>query len=289
MDLIKNRAVAFGAAGALAAGTALAGGIISPATAVEAPYTCVLSGTPTPLQIIGDMDLPSGPVAPGSDLGALPTSLGVTLPAPITTLLVGLGLTSANGSVSGAQFPIGNSGSSITSGTLALPSPVPLTAGAPATLEGVGTSTGTAPTTPGSYNVRMPSSFTFTSATGALPPIPCTTTAPVSLGVLEVLGGSADKESSTTTAKLLNAPVTTAERALVRVKVVDESGDPGAGNVVVKKGKKVLKKVTLSDAGKKRFRLPKLPRGENRIVFRYKGNDTTEASKVVKVIRVRRA
>lgn len=287
MNLSKSRLAAFGAAGALAAGSVLAGGVISPAVAGSdsAEYTCDLSGTPTPLNIDGSMALPAGEVDPGESLSGLATTLGVTLTGSITGLLVDvLMIDEADGSVTSASFPIGDSGKSFTSGVLALEEPVPLTAGVPATLTGVGTSSGTAPNTPGTYDVEMPEAFTFTPASGVLGPIDCVATETGVLGQLTVAG----QESTTTRAKFLNTPLTTAKRPLVRVRVLQEDGDPAAGVVVVKKGKKVLKKVTLNDAGKKRFRFGKLPRGEHRIVFRYKGNADSLASKVVKTVRVRR-
>lgn len=292
MNLSKNRLAALGAAGALAAGSVLAGGVISPAAAGSdtAKYTCLLAGTPTPLDITGSMDVPSSSVAPGASLTDLTTTLGVALPQTITTYLLGLGITSANGSVSSAQFPIGDSGSSLTSGTLALPAPVNFVAGQGANLVGSGTSSGTAPASAGSYDVLMPSTFTFVPSTAVLPPITCTTTDPGVLGTLLVgSGGSTEKESTTTRAKFLNTPLTTAKKPDIRVRVVQEDGDPAAGVVVVKKGKKVLKRVTLNDAGKKRFRIAALPRGEHRIVFRYQGDADSLASRVVKTVRVRRA
>lgn len=294
MNLSKNRLAAFGAAGALAAGSVLAGGVISPAAAGSdsAEYTCNLAGTPTPLDIAGSMAVPAGTVEPGESLSGLATTLGVTLPGAITGLLKDvLMISEADGSVSSASFPIGNSGQSLTSSVLAVGDPVPLTSGVPATLTGEGTSSGTAPMTPGTYNVEMPEAFTFTPATGALPPISCIANETGILGQLTVAGDAPadEKESTTTRAKFLNTPLTTAKRPLIRVRVVQEDGDPAAGTVVVKKGKKVLKKVTLNDAGKKRFRIAKLARGEHRIVFRYKGNADSLASKVVKTVRVRRA
>lgn len=293
MNLSKNRLAAFGAAGALAAGSVLAGGVISPANAGSdtAQYTCILAGSPTPLSITGTMDVPASSVSPGESMTGVPTSMGVALPGTITTLLTTLGISSADGSVTGAEFPIGNTGKSFTSGSLELPEPVTLVSGQVANLVGSGTSSGTAPSSAGTYNVLMPSSFTFVPSSGALPPITCTTTDPGVLGQLVVAGsgGTDEKESTTTRAKFLNTPLTTAKRPLIRVRVLQEDGDPAAGTVVVKKGKKVLKKVTLNDAGKKRFRIAKLARGEHRIVFRYKGNADSLASKVVKTVRVRRA
>ena len=294
MNLVKNRVAAFGAAGALAAGSVLAGGVLSPAAAGtdNAEYTCNLAGTPTPLDIAGSMNMPAGEVQPGASLSGLATTLGVTLPGSVTGLLTTvLKLTEADGQVTSASFPIGDSGKSLTSGVLDLAAPVPLTALQPATLTGIGTSGGTAPTTPGTYNIEMPESFVFTPASGALPPISCVANETGVLGQLVVAGDAPadEKEGTTTRAKFLNTPLTTAKKPDILVRVVQDDGDPAAGVVVVKKGKKILKKVTLNDNGKKRFRIAKLKRGEHRLVFKYKGNADSLASKVVKTIRVRRA
>lgn len=272
----KSRAAAFGMAGALALGTVASVGVIAPATAASSQYTCQLSTGPTPLDIVGSMDLPSS-VAPGGSLTALPTTLGVTLPGSLTTVLVQLlGLTNVAGSVTGAEFPIGDTGKSITSGKLTEPGQA-LTAGSAATLLGKGSSSGTAPSKTGSYDVMMPKSFTFVP-TGDLPPIPCTTAAPVSLGTL-LVSGSSEKAASKTTATLKNGPITKGEHAKILAKV-RSAGAAAAGKVIAKEGSKVLKKATLS-GGKATLKLPVLSKGTHKIVIKYKGNATTAASKDV--------
>lgn len=279
----KSRAAAFGMAGALALGTVASVGVVAPASAAGSTYTCQLTTGPTPLDIVGTMDLPSS-VAPGSSLSALPTTLGVTLPAQLTTVLTALGITNVAGSVTGAKFPIGNTGSSITSGTLTEPGET-LTSGVAANLLGTGTSSGTAPSAPGSYNVKMPTSFTFVPTGNTLPPIPCSTTAPVSLGTLLVSGDGTEKAASTTTAKLKNAPITTSKHAKILAKV-RTGGVAAAGKVIAKEGSKVLKKATLNDKGKATLKLPLLSKGKHKIVVKYKGNATTEASKDVVKFKV---
>jgi hypothetical protein len=270
-------------ASALALGTIASVGAIAPANAASSQYTCQLTSGPTPLDIVGTMDLPAS-AAPGESLAALPTTLGVTLPGPLTTVLVGLGITNVAGSVTGAEFPIGNSGKSFTSGALTEPGQT-LTAGSPAALLGKGTSSGTAPSAPGTYKVMMPSKFTFVPTGGALPPIPCTTNAPVSLGSL-VVGDGTTKATSTTVAKLKNAPITKGEHPKIVAKV-RTGGDPATGKVIAKEGKKVLKKATLNSKGKAVLKLPVLKAGMHKIVVKYKGNATTKASKDVLKFRTR--
>ena len=275
-SLSKNRVAAFGVSGALALGSVAAVGAIAPAEAAGSQYTCTLSSGPTPLDIVGTMDLPSS-VAPGGSLADLPTTLGVTLPGSLTTFLVGLGITNVAGSVTDAKFPIGTSGTSIPAGTLTEPGQA-LTAGQSAALLGEGktASSAVAPSKAGSYDVMMPSSFTFVPT--GLPPIPCTTAAPVKLGTLLVSGDA--MQASTTTATLKNAPITTSKHAKIAAKV-RTGGDPASGKVIAKEGSKVLKKATLNDSGKATLKLPLLGKGKHKIVVKYKGNSTTEPSKDV--------
>ena len=286
--MTKSRTAAFGMAGALALGTIASVGVIAPANAASSTYTCNLAGAPTPLDIVGTMALPSS-VAPGASLADLPTTLGVTLPGSVTTLLAGLKITSVSGSVSDAEFPIGSTGKSISAGTLSA-SGVPLTAGSPANVVGKGkTDGGTAPSSAGSYNVLMPSQFTFVSDPNdpnGLPDILCTTAAPVSLGTLIVGDGTSTKAGSTTVAKLKNGPITKGEHAKILAKV-RTSGDPATGKVIAKEGKKVLKKATLNSKGKAVLRLPVLKRGLHKIVVKYKGNATTKVSRDVLKFRTK--
>jgi hypothetical protein len=282
--MTRSRAAAFGMAGALALGTIASVGVIAPANAASSQYTCQLTSGPTPLDIVGTMDLPSS-VAPGASLGDLPTTLGVTLPGQLTAVLTQLGITSVAGSVTGAEFPIGNTGNNVKSGTLTEPGQT-LTAGSPAALLGKGTSTGTAPSAPGTYKVMMPSSFTFVPTGGALPPILCSTTAPVSLGSLVVGDGTSTKAASTTVASLKNGPIAKGEHPSV-VATGPPGGDPATGTVIAKEGKKVLKKATLNSKGKAVLKLPVLKAGLHKIVVRYKGNTTTKPSSDVVKFRTK--
>lgn len=295
MNLVRNRVAALGAAGALATGSVVAGGVLSPAAAATGNYNCTFSSGPGTVPIVGTMSLPGAPVAPGAAVPGVPTTFAVALPATISTFLATLGVTSLTGSASNVSFPIGSTGSAFVAPSLATTSPVTVVSGAVTTLTGSGTSgLAAAPTTPGTYDVLMPQSFTFVPVTNAgapLPAVPCQAAgAQAVLGQLTVLGDAPapDKEATRTRATFLNAPLTTGERPLTRVTVLQADGDPAAGMVVVKKGKKVLKKVALDDTGKKRFRLAALPRGEHRLVFRYLGDEDSEPSRVVKTVRVRR-
>ena len=292
MNLVKNRVAAFGAAGALAAGSVLAGGVLSPASAVDTTYTCTTSGGDFTFPVSVSNPFPSS-VPAGQQVGAQDVAMVVSIPAAllpsIQLLLGGAGLptTSLFGTVTGAAFTVG--GQQVPINDLKAP-PTAFPASGNMSLPFSGTTSAFTPSSTGTLPVGLPDSFNFLPAGSSTYAIPCELAGPaMTVGNLVVGSGTAAKESSTTRATFLNAPLTTAERPDIRVRVVQEDGDPAAGVVVVKKGKKVLKKVTLNDAGKKRFRIAALPRGEHRIVFRYQGNDTTEASRVVKTVRVRRA
>lgn len=288
MNLSKNRLAAFGAAGALATGSVLAGGVISPASAATTSYDCPTS-TGAVLTVPVAMANPFASSYPaGADIGSLPVTMNATLSSTLLGV-IGLflppGTTSIGGTISDAVLEVGGQSVPL-NGLAAAPVPIDPTG---MTLPVTGETSPFSPAS-GSHTVTAPESFTFTPTGLEALALECTAAAPATLGTLLVgSGGGAAQETTTTRAKFLNTPLTTAERPLIRVRVLQEDGDPAAGTVVVKKGKQVLKRVTLNDAGKKRFRIAKLPRGEHRIVFRYRGDADSLASKVVKTIRVRRA
>ena len=75
MNLVKNRVAAFGAAGALAAGSVLAGGVLSPASAVDTTYTCTTTAGAIPFPVSVDNPFPSS-VATGQQVGAQEAAQG---------------------------------------------------------------------------------------------------------------------------------------------------------------------------------------------------------------------
>lgn len=293
MNLVKNRVAALGAAGALVAGSVLAGGVLSPAGAVDTNYTCQTSGPSFTFPVSVANPFPSS-VPAGQEVGAQDVQMVVSIPAallPTIQLLLtnaGLPATSLSGTVTNAAFKVGGQNVPVTG--LAAPA-TPFPASGNMSLPFSGDTAAFTPSSTGTLPVGLPDSFNFLPMGQSSLAIPCELAGPaMTVGNLVVgSGGSTDKESTSTRAKFLNTPLTTAEKPLVNVRVVQEDGDPAAGVVVVKMGKKVLKKVTLNDAGKKRFRFGALPRGEHRLVFKYQGDADSAASKVVKTVRVRRA
>jgi hypothetical protein len=277
--------------------------MLAPANAVDSSYTC--QGTTGPLGAI-----PVSAVSPfdasyvsGATVPAEAFTMDATIPVDILQVVVALvpGATTLGATLQG--YPTGPATMSwvpagggtavpVTFDTLSAPS-TPFTVAAPLELPVAGSTDAFTAPAPGVYDVKLPASFGFVPLANSapipgIPALPCalTTGAESVIGQVTVTEAAA-KESSTTKAKLLNSPVNVGERAKYRVKVVDESGDPATGTVVAKKGTKVLAKGTLTD-GKKVLRLPKLRKGSHTIVFKYKGNSTTEASKVTKTLRVYR-
>ena len=292
MNLVKNRVAALGAAGALAAGSVLAGGVLSPASAVDTNYTCTTSGGDFTFPVSVANPFPSS-VPAGQQVSAQDVDMVVSIPAAllptIKLLLGGAGLptTALFGTVTDAAFTVG--GQQVPINDLKAPS-TPFPASGNMSLPFSGSTSAFTPSSSGTLPIGLPDSFNFLPAGSAAYALPCELAGPaMTVGNLVVGSGTAEKEATSTRAKFLNTPLTTAKRPDIRVRVVQEDGDPAAGVVVVKKGKKVLKKVTLNDAGKKRFRIAPLPRGEHRIVFKYKGDAESAASRVVKTVRVRRA
>ena len=280
-SLHTKRAAAAGLAGALALGTIASVGALSPASAAEGTttYNCTLSisPAPVPMQITGSAALPSS-VESGQSLAGFPVTMGVELPATlvqgISTLLPGLA--SIGGSTEPLEMAFGGAGSLMT-GPVSIPQTAPTGTGN-LILAGTGkTAAGKAPA-PGVYNVLMPKSFTFNPVGNStivgeqkLPTFPCSTSAPAKLGTVTVT-----KATSKVVTKVTNAPVTTAKRAKVLVRV--KSTATNTGKVLIKKGKTVLAKGSLT-GGKKVLTLTKLGKGTHKLVAIYKGDANTKASK----------
>jgi hypothetical protein len=302
VKLINKRVTAFGAAGALVAGTMFSGALIAPANAADSSYTC--QGTTGPL---GDIPVsavsPFGvlPVPSGSTVPAEAFAMTATVPVDILGVVVALvpGATTLGANLQQASMTLvpqaGGTSKSVPLSGLTAPS-TPFTLAAPLELPITGSTTSFVAPAPGVYDVKLPASFGFVPiANGApipgIPALPCALSAGQTgvIGTMTVTEPVA-KEASTTTVRLKNAPITTAKRARLAVTVKQADGDPATGKVLAKEGSKVLVKATsLSDLGKKTLRLPKLKRGKHTVKVIYKGNATTKASSKSITFRVRRA
>jgi hypothetical protein len=285
-SLYTKRAAAAGLAGALALGTIASVGALSPAAAAEGQttYTCELaSAGPVDLPVTGSLTLPST-VESGQSLSGLTTTMGVPQP---TALLAGSGIpgiTGINGTTQPFKLGFGNGTLPVTG--INIPE-TPVQPVAMLMLNGSGKTGAAKAGAPGSYEAFMPSSFVFepvlTSGLGPVPmgEVPCTAkTTPASLGTVTVT-----KATSKVVTKVTNAPVTPAKRAKVRVTV--RSTATNTGKVLIKKGKTVLAKGTLT-SGRKVLTLTKLGKGSHKLVAIYKGDANTKASKKAFTLKVQR-
>lgn len=288
--LSKNRAAAFGAAGALAVGTAITG--VGAANAATTSYNCDIPMVGVvPVPVTAKSPFPNE-VRPGEAVPSEVQNMGVTLAPGLVGIIVNvLKVTSVAGTIADTALSVGDTSVPLT-GITAATTALPTDGVTPATLPVTGTTGAfTAPTTLGSYPVKLPSSFTFTptASDGGTPLVgsfPCTLPDGSSsqIGTMKVV----DKYSSKTAARLKNAPITTSKHAKIAVKVVNGNGAAAAGKVIAKKGTKTIAKGTLSDAGRKTLVLPLLKRGDQKIVVKYLGSSTTQASKKVLTFTVRR-
>jgi hypothetical protein len=290
-SLYTKRAAAAGLAGALALGTIASVGALSPAAAAEGTtYMCTLSNGDVPLQVTGSLTS-ADPVEYGQSLSGLVTKMGVTLPAPVVTGIGALvpGVSSIGGKTQSFQMPIEGGGAFAVDELSIAQTPVQL--GQPLTMLGSGKTSGGKATSSGTHDVSMPTEFTFlpfvvAPLTGGVPAplpdgIPCkATTTPASAGTVTVT-----KATSKVVTKVTNAPVTPAKRAKVRVTV--RSTATNTGKVLIKKGKTVLAKGTLT-SGKKVLTLTKLGKGSHKLVAIYKGDANTKASKKAFTLKVQR-
>jgi hypothetical protein len=283
-----KRAAALGMTSALALGTVVAAGVEAPADAASASssYNCTLTapiGT-VPLAVAGSLSLPST-VQAGQNLGGRAVTMNVTMPKPLVDgLLAALAATqigapsAIGGQSTDVTFPVAGT-SAIPAGTLAAPQAGPAADGS-LTIAGAGkTLAHRAPLTPGSYVLSMPGDFSFTpygtfGSLGVQPmgaPVPCHTDAPASLGTMKVV-----KATSSTSAKLANAPVTRAKHGKIAT-VVKAAGYAAKGTVVAKEGTHTLKAATLK-GGKATLVLPLLKKGAHTITVLYKGNASAKSS-----------
>jgi hypothetical protein len=250
------------------------------------------------------LDLPAQ-VSAGENVLGVPVSMGLPLPATLVSALGTLGVSSLSGSASNLGFLVGSIPVNVPS--LSAP-PTSLSGVAPTLLATGSSSSFTAPTTPGTYDVKAPSSFTFvpvglpdvlgiTSVTCSLTP-----GASALLGQLNVVAAGttppptteppttqpATKAASRTTLALRNPPVTRHKHARILVKV-RTLGHAAHGKVVARQGTHVLRRARLNTHGNVVVRLPLLHKpGRHRVVVKYLGNAHTKVSTRAIVLRVRR-
>ena len=285
----STRAAAVGMAGALALAGVVGTGVVSPANAssVTDTYSCVLTGLgPTDMPVTATMALPSS-IQSGADLPSRSVSMSVDiLPATVASLAQVLGslfghqLTGISGTADGVAFPVAGSASPLALNTVSIPVAHPDSTTGHLILAGTGTTKAFRAGLPGAHAVTMPSTFTFVPTASfvgipdqALTPINCTSTesTPSTVATMNVV-----KATSVTTAKLLNAPVTTVKHAKI-LATVKAAGHAATGKVYAYQGTKLLKSATLS-GGKATLVLPLLARGSHTVKVLYKATTANQAS-----------
>jgi len=288
---IASKKLAAFAAGALIAGSTVA--IASVATAAEVTLTTTYTCTNALIgagDISGELTVDMPTSAPsGSTVPSRPVGIKVTIPDAIVDTMRGLTVSKIQGTATGLTYRVGPQTVPMSNASIpetALPGDGPMT------LETTATASSFVAQTPGFYPVKVPLNITVNAtATTLIGPnnqtIQCTlkSGAPDLIGTLTVT--PIVKKASTTSATVLNKPITTAKRPKVLVKVTAVGTVP-TGTVKAKLGRKLLKTGTLS-GGKVRLLLPKLSAGDKKVKFIYSGSLTVKPSSKVIVIRVRRA
>jgi hypothetical protein len=285
MNVLRTkRAAAVGMAGALALGTVVSAGVMSPADAAAAatPYTCTLTapiGDQT-MTVSGSLSLPSS-VQSGQNLANRAVTMGVnmdpTLVGTLATALAGVfgsAPTAIGGSASDVAFPVAGS-SALPVGKITIPQTTPTASGL--ALTGTGKTAAHRAPLPGDYVVSMPKDFTFNAVgtfTGvgdaALGDVPCHTDSPATLGTMHVV-----KATSRTTATLA-APSRTSRATKVIAKV-RAAGYAAKGTVIAKLGTKTVDSATLR-SGKATLNLGKLKAGKHTVKVFYKATKANKAS-----------
>jgi hypothetical protein len=278
------------ASGVLAAGLAVA---VSPAAnaedvevSLDATYTCTssqlgsgdFSGT---LTFTMPTSVPSASIVPSR-----PVHIKVVIPSESIPARPPL-LNSIGGTATGLSYRVG---SQVVPAADATIPQTPVPASGDMTIEADTTASSFQAQEPGTYAIKGPLAFTV-NATAVVfgggtqsDTVQCTYKSgeQASLEVTPIA-----KIASTTSANVLNKPITTAKRARVLVKVT-AAGTVPTGTVKAKLGRKLLKTGTLS-GGKVTLRLPKLPAGDKKVKFLYSGSLTVKPSVKAIVIRVKRA
>jgi len=284
----SSRTAAVGMSGALALAGVVGAGVVSPANASSATdtYSCVLTGLgATDMPVTAAMALPST-IQSGANLAARTVTMSVDIPpATVSTLITTLGNlyhaqpTGISGVATGVTLPVAGSTKALPLATVTIPKAAPDGTGH-LVLQGTALTGAYRAPLPGAHAVTLPPTFTFTP-TGSfvgrpdqeLPPVACTSKAatPSTVATMTVV-----KATSTTTAKLLNAPVTTVKHAKI-LSTVKAAGHAATGKVYAYQGTKLLKSATLS-GGKATLVLPLLARGSHTIKVLYKATTANKAS-----------
>jgi len=281
--LLTSRVVAGGATAALAA-AALVG--VSASTASAAPvtsaYTCTTPFGPVTGNVSVDIALlpataPAGyPVAAG--LFGFQSNL--TVSNATAAGLSGAGVTGAKSDDFGTAF-----GETVAKAPVVWSGP-PTSDGTNTTFAGKGANTAFALPEAGSYTVAMPKNFTLlaTNSSGAtVVTAPCTTTAPATIGKIELSKQKAKVKATATPKSAKKGSVVTV-KGKVTNEFVKTGGPEATGKLIIKDGKTKIGTAKLKK-GKFVVKVKGLAVGSHTLTVLYKGDGYTDkgVSKALKV------
>lgn len=260
---------------------ALCGAVLSISTSAQAldggtDYTCAtpLGNVTVPVHVKSDL-LPTS-VATGFNVpgGLLPANVSFTIPASFGGTLKAFGVSKIGGSSNDLNLGLGSTSVPLQSVTAAA---VDIVDGADTVLTAAGTAGAFTTPSPGTKDITLPSTLSFVPVNqdgAALPTLACTLANPdaAKIGSILVL-----KQTSSTAAKAVKTSVKTSQRAVVKVTVSRQFGDPASGKVIAKRGTKTVGSGTLK-SGKASIKLAKLKKGTAKIVLTYQGNGATTKS-----------
>ncbi len=298
---LPTRFAATGATAALIAASVALAPAATAAVSKTTSYDCGAAG-PVSVTIAQSLISDGMTLSAGMDAPNLPLDISATLSDATTGALRSGGVTEVSGSSSDMVAGIAPAGSTTPIAQVALvgvnfpASPMPDSGAITInTVPSDGSQGFPAATDPfngppaGSYDVLLPSTFTFNAAMqggGALPGSPYTCT----------LGQGEDpklatlnfaKNPSTVKARVKNAPLHRGDRAKLAVRMVAANETP-SGKVLVKMGRKTIGKGMLGSAGRVTIRLDRMSVGGHKIVIKYRGDGYTKASRKAMRVVVKR-
>lgn len=288
---LTRRAVAAGAASALAAGALV--GLTAPAQAapVTTSYSCEYATLGLgPWTVAVDSEVPAMGLLPaGLPAGfAIEGGFGVTnhftLPAEAHEAMVTYGVEDISFPDYAGSFGTTSVGVSGMTGKVSQMTENP---DGSWSFDSPGTTTAFKAPRAGSYDITAPDVFDMTALVGGNEvAVPCTLTSGAQPGIYKA-GVTVVKNDSKANAKAVNSPTRKGKVAKVRVKVTADNHTPG-GKVVLKRGKKTVAKGNLNRKGVVVLKTKALRVGKNRLVAQYKGDGYTKKSTDKLVFKVRR-
>jgi hypothetical protein len=249
--------------------------VAEPAGPAGVAYDCALPSGTTTIYVEPTTIPDLAPAASGSTIPALATQVGVnyTIPAAAAALLAPA--TSATFGSDDFAYRLGSAGS-IPVGDLTSDEG-DITPGDDLVLAAEGANDEFVAPAAGTYDIKLPSSFTGVLETDAAPAVsgPCaikTDDASSTVGSMTVT--PAPKQTSTTKA---SAPKTVKKGAKVKITVTVTSAQPATGKVTAKEGSKALGSASLS-GNKATITVKSLKPGKHTIKVVYAGDDSTTGS-----------